>query len=79
MIVPNDMTQISTTAPGTGYTVLKPFLYTQQREANRVSGDGNYLFRTLSKAISGIEDYHTNLHKTIADFESDNHTLLPNS
>ena len=36
MMVPDDMVQISTSAPGTGYTGLKPFLYKQQREVDRV-------------------------------------------
>ena len=51
-------------------------MYKQQREVNRVLGDGNCLFRALLKAISGIEDYHSHLQKAIADFESDNQTLF---
>ena len=39
-------------------------------------GDGNCLFRALSKAITGVEDYHSHLRKTIAEFESDNCTLF---
>jgi len=73
MIVPDDMVQISTSALGTGYTSLKPFLYKQQREVDRVSGDGNCLFRALSKAISGTEDHYTHLCNA---FESDNWTIL---
>lgn len=76
MMVPDDMVQISTSASGTGYTVLNPFLYKQQREVDQVLEDGNCLFGALSKAVSGVEDYHSNLHKIIADFESDNHILF---
>lgn len=76
-IVPDDThTQISKVAPGTGYTTLKPFLGKQQREVDRVMGDGNCLFRALSKAVTGVEDYHISLRKAIAEFESDNHTLF---
>ena len=72
LMVPDDMVQISTSAPGTGYTGLKPFLYKQQREVDRVLGDGNCLFRALSKAISGTKDHHSHLRHAISDFESDN-------
>ena len=75
-MVPDDMVQISTSAPGTGYTGLKPFLYKQQREVDRVLGDGNCLFRALSKAISGTEDHHSHLRHAISDFESDNWTVF---
>ena len=73
MIVPDDMVQISTSALGTGYTSLKPFLYKQQREVDRVLGDGNCLFRALSTAISGTEDHYPHLRNA---FESDNWTIL---
>ena len=76
MMVPDNMVQISTSAPGTGYTSLKPFLYKQQRQVDRVLGDGNCLFRALSKAISGTEDHHPHLRHAISDFESDNWTVF---
>ena len=76
MMVPDDMTQMSTATPGSGYTVLKPFRNQQQREVNRVLGDGNCLFRALSKAITGVEDHHISLRKIIAEFEPDNQTLF---
>jgi len=41
MMIPDDMTQTTTTMPATGYVVLKPFLRTQQREVDRILGDGN--------------------------------------
>lgn len=76
MMIPDDMTQTTTTTPATGYAILKPFLRTQQREVDRVLGDGNCFFRALSKAITGVEDYHISLRKAIADLESDNHPLF---
>jgi len=56
MIVPDDMIPTSTT--GTGYTILRPFLNEQGRQIARVLGDGNCLFRAISKAICDTEDYH---------------------
>ena len=62
MMVPNDMIQISTPAPCTGYTV-KSLLCISSQEKLTVLWDGNYLFRALSKAISSAEDYHSQLWK----------------
>ena len=77
IIVPDDMNTIKSTLPSsTGYSVLKPFLTKQQRELDRVLGDGNCLFRAFSKAICGVEDYHLHLRKAIAEFEADNHNLF---
>jgi len=67
MMILDDMTQTTTTTPATGYVVLKPFLHTLQREVDRVLGDRNCFFRALSKAITGVEDYHISLRKAIAD------------
>jgi len=56
--IPDDMLPKSLSAPQTGYTVLKPFLQQHGREADRVLGDGNCLFQTLSWALTGVEDHH---------------------
>ena len=74
MIVPDDMIPTSTT--GTGYTILRPFLNEQGRQIARVLGDGNCLFRAISKAICDTEDYHLRLRKAIAEFEADNDALF---
>ena len=63
-------------APKTGYEVLKPFLFQQGREPDRVLGDGNCLFRALSRALTGVEDHHIALRKTIAEFEASNTTVF---
>jgi len=74
IIVPDDMNPILSTR--TGYTILRPFLNKQGREIARVLGDGNCLFRAISKAICNTEDYHLNLRKVIAEFEASNDTLF---
>ena len=77
IIIPDDMiSNTSASVVPTGYSLLKPFLNEQQRKACRVLGDGNCLFRALSKALSGVEDYHTHLRKAIAEFEETNQTLF---
>ena len=68
--IPQDMQPKPPSARKTGYEVLKPFLFQQGREANRVLGDGNCLFRALSRALTGVEDHHIALRKTIAEFEA---------
>ena len=77
MVIPDDIMDIkpSVNCSVTGYTILKPFLNSQGREIDRVLGDGNCLFRALSKEISGVEDYHLHLRKAISEFEAD-HILL---
>ena len=77
IIIPDDMIP-NKSAPvvPNGYSLLKPFLNEQQRKAYRVLGDHNCLFRALSKALSGVEDYHTHLRKAIAEFEEINLTLF---
>ena len=60
----------------TGYEVFKPFLFKQGREPDRVLGDGNCLFRALSRALTGVEDHHIALRKTIAEFEASNTTTF---
>jgi len=77
MVIPDDIMDIkpSVNCSATGYTILKPFLNSQGREIDRVLGDGNCLFRALSKEISGVEDYHLHLRKAISEFEAD-HNLL---
>ena len=72
MIVPDDMNPVSSTQ--TGFIILRPFLNKQGREIARVLGDGNCLFRAISKAICNTEDYHLNLRK--AQFEADNDTVF---
>ena len=74
MIVPDDM--IPTSATGTRYNFLRPFLNEQGRQIARVLGDRNCLFRAISKAICNTEDYHFNLRKAIAEFEADNAALF---
>jgi len=66
--IPDDMLPKSLSAPQTGYTVLKPFLQQQGREPDRVLGDGNCLFRAPSWALTGVEDHHTDLRRTIIEF-----------
>ena len=76
IIIPDDMIpNKSVPVVSTGYTLLKPFLNEQQRKADRVLGDGNCLFRALSKALSGVEDYHPHIRKAIAEFEETNQSL----
>ena len=60
----------SLSAPQTGYTVLKPFLQQQGREPDRVLGDGNCLLLAPSWTLTGIEDHHTDLRRTIVEFEA---------
>jgi len=75
MVVPDDMVDIkpmSIKCSTTGYTILKPFLYSQGREIDRVLGDGNCLYRAISKRFSGVEDHHPHLRKAISEFEADN-------
>ena len=60
----------SLSAPQTGYTVLKPFLQQQGREPDRVLGDGNCLFWAPSWALTGVEDHHIDLRRTIVKFEA---------
>ena len=77
IIIPDDMIpNKATSLSSTGYSVLKPFLNEQDREVDRVLGDGNCLFRAFSKAICGVEDYHLHLRKAIAEFEMDNNKLF---
>ena len=76
IIIPDDISNTSASVVPTGYSLLKPFLNEQQRKAYRVLGDSNCLFRALSKALSGVEDYHTHLRKAIAEFEETNQTLF---
>ena len=74
--VPQDMQPKPPSARKTGYEVLKPFLFEQGREPDRVLGDGNCLFRALSRALTGVEDHHIALRKTIAEFEASNTTTF---
>ena len=74
--IPQDMLPKPPSAPKTGYEVLKPFLFQQGREPDRVLGDGNCLFRALSRALTGVEDHHIALRKTIAVFEASNTTVF---
>ena len=74
-MIPNKSASVVLLVPN-GYSLLKPFLNEQQRKAYRVLGDGNCLFRALSKTLSGVEDYHTHLRKAIAEFEEINQTLF---
>ena len=45
-------------------------------EPDRVLGDGNCLFWALSRALTGVEDHHIALRKTIAEFEASNTTVF---
>ena len=53
----------------TGYAALSPFLHQQGRSIERVLGDGNCLFRSLSHQLTGTQDHHLILRKTITKFE----------
>ena len=77
MVIPDDMVKpMSANCSATGYAILKPFLSSQSREIDRVLGDGNCLFRALSKSLTGVEDYHPHLRKAISEFEADNNLLF---
>ena len=52
-----------------GYGLLVPFLYQQARTVIRVLGDGNCLFRSLSLQLTGTQDHHLKLRKTIVEYE----------
>ena len=56
--------------------LLNSFLNEQQRKVNSVLGDGNCLFRALSKALSGLEDYHPHIREAISEFEETNRNLF---
>ena len=56
--------------------LLNSFLNEQQRKVNSVLGDGNCLFRALSKALSGLEDYHPHIRRAISEFEETNRNLF---
>ena len=51
------------------YAALSPFLHQQGRSIERVLGDGNCLFRSLSHQLTGTQDHHLILRKTITKFE----------
>ena len=72
MVVPDDIKPMSIKHSTTGYLILNPFLYSQGREIDRVLGDGNCLYRAISKRFSGVEDYHPHLRKAFSEFEADN-------
>ena len=78
MPIPSDMIPKSSSAPKVGYDLLKPFLYLQGRAPDRVLGDGNCLFRALSRYLTGAEDHHLQLRKTITEFEAANSTVFKN-
>lgn len=46
--IPEDMQQKPKGAPKSGYAAMLPFLHKQGRTVERVLGDGNCLFRSLS-------------------------------
>lgn len=70
--IPDDMQQKSLGAPKSGYAVLVPFLQQEGRAVDRVLGDGNCLFRSLSLQLTGTQDHHLQLRRLIAEFEKNN-------
>ena len=69
--VPDDTIQRSSRSPRTGgYSDLIPFLQKQGRTIDRVLGDGNCLFCALSLQLTGVQDYHMDLRRMIAQCES---------
>lgn len=70
--IPDDMQRKPPGAPKSGYAVLVPFLQQQGRAVDRVLGDGNCLFRSLSLQLTGTQDHHLELRRVIADFEKSN-------
>ena len=70
--IPDDMQQKPPGAPKSGYAVLGPFLHPQGRAVDRVVGDGNCLFRSLSLQLTGTQDHHLQLRIAIAEFEKSN-------
>ena len=64
-------------APKTGYEVLKPFLHVPARSRAR-PGPWRWelLISALSRALTGVEDHHIALRKTIAEFEASNTTVF---
>ena len=59
-----------------GHTTLAPFLRQQGRALDSVLGDGNCLFRAISKHLTGVEHQHLLLRKTIAHFEAANQAVF---
>ncbi len=68
--IPDDMFPTNTTSPQLGYSVQTPFLKKQDRTIDRVLGDGNCLFRALSRQLTGVQDYQIQLRGIIAQCES---------
>lgn len=72
MPIPEDKQKKPHGAPNSGYAVLLPFLQQQDRGIERVLGDGNCLFRSLSLQLTGTQDHHLQLRRAIAEFERSN-------
>ena len=72
MPIPQNMLLSSPSAPKTGYALLELFLQQQGRAPDRVLGDGNCLFRALSRSLTAVEDHHLKLRKAIAQLEAEN-------
>ena len=67
---------ISVFAASNEINLLNSFLNEQQRKVNSVLGDGKCLFRALSKALSGLEDYYPHVREAISEFEETNRNLF---
>ena len=67
--IPDDLQRKPPQAPKSGYAILVPFLQQQERAVDRVLGDGNCLFRSLSLQLTGTQDHHLELRRVIAEFE----------
>ena len=67
--IPDDLQRKPIQAPKSGYAVLVPFFQQQERVVDRVLGDSNRLFRSLSLQLTGTQDHHLELKRVIAEFE----------
>ena len=74
--IPDKMLHKLPSEPPSGHTALTPFLRQQGRALDSVLGDGNCLFRAMSKHLTGVEHHHSLLRKTIADFEAANQAVF---
>ena len=62
-----------------GYKAILTSLEQQNHTIDKIQGDGNCMFRSLSKELFGSEKYHLDLRKLVTDFEYCNLQLQPES
>ena len=83
--VPTSKLDYSTLAPGNitpppttskDYGIIQEALQQQNRQLDSIKGDGNCLFRSISKELLGNEKYHTMIRGIIVDFTEQNSDLF---